>query len=176
MVFFSIAIILKAACGTNGLIQVTLNKFTDYGLRLLMYLLQSTDCPVTIAQAAKALHVSEHHLVKVAHFMTKKGWIVGTRGKGGGIRLVEQTRTMPLGELVRCLEGNEKLVNCHQPPCVLRLSCNLKGVLDTALEQFYQYLNTYQLQDSLRQSTDHDRRLDLIHLVELTAQDEQDIS
>lgn len=57
-----------------------LNKFTDFGLRLLMYLLQPSDDVVTIAQAAHVLKISENHLVKVTHFMAKQGWIISTRG------------------------------------------------------------------------------------------------
>lgn len=126
-----------------------LNKFTDYGLRLLMYLLQPSDGVVTIAQAAHVLKISENHLVKVTHFMAKQGWIISTRGKGGGIRLAPQALMLPIGEIVRTLEHDEKAINCLEPACVLRFSCGLKSVLDQALEQFYQHLNQYQLQDAL---------------------------
>ena len=128
-----------------------LNKFSDFGLRLLMFLLQPSPELVTIAQAARALQISENHLVKVTHFMAKKGWIISTRGKGGGIRLAPDTYTLPIGEIIRTLEHDEKAVNCIEPACVLRFSCGLKSVLDEALEHFYQYLNQYQLQDALHQ-------------------------
>ncbi|MFC3903445.1 transcriptional regulator, BadM/Rrf2 family [Acinetobacter marinus] len=133
-----------------------LNKFSDYGLRLLMFLLQpskdaSSNGLMTIAQAASALKISENHLVKVSHFMVKQGWIISTRGKGGGIRLAPEAYTLPLGDIVRILEHDQKAVNCLEPACSLRFSCGLKSVLDQALEQFYQHLNHYQLQDALHQ-------------------------
>ncbi|KAA8733269.1 Rrf2 family transcriptional regulator [Acinetobacter qingfengensis] len=126
-----------------------LNKFTDYGLRLLMYLLQPSDELVTIAEAARALKISENHLVKVTHFMAKQGWLISTRGKGGGIRLAPKALDLPIGEIVRTLEHDQKAINCLEPACVLRFSCGLKSVLDQALEQFYRYLNQYQLRDAL---------------------------
>lgn len=148
-----------------------LNKFSDYGLRLLMFLLQpsndqSSSELTTIAQAAAALKISENHLIKVSHFMVKQGWIVSTRGKGGGIRLAPDAYTLALGDIVRTLEHDQKAVNCLEPACSLRFSCGLKSVLDQALEQFYQHLNRYQLQDALHQpvsySLDKDNALSRI--------------
>ncbi len=134
-----------------------LNKFSDYGLRLLMFLLQpskdaSSNGLMTIAQAASALKISENHLVKVSHFMVKQGWIISTRGKGGGIRLAPEAYTLALGDIVRILEHDQKAVNCLEPACALRFSCGLKPLLDQALEQFYQHLNGFQLRDALHQS------------------------
>ncbi len=40
-----------------------LNKFTDYALRLLMYISRPRDTPYTIAEIARDLHVSQNHLV-----------------------------------------------------------------------------------------------------------------
>ena len=131
-------------------VAMQLNKFTDYGLRLLIYLLQPSDGLLTITQAAHALQISENHLVKVTHFMVKQGWVISIRGKGGGIRIAPQALTLPIGEMVRCLQHDQKTVNCLEPACTLRFSCGLKSLLDQALEQFYQYLNQYQLQDALQ--------------------------
>ena len=64
-----------------------LNKFTDYALRILMYISQPRDTPYTIAEIARDLYVSQNHLMKIVHFMSKQDWIIATRGKGGGIRL-----------------------------------------------------------------------------------------
>ncbi|MGL6035042.1 MAG: Rrf2 family transcriptional regulator, partial [Acinetobacter johnsonii] len=46
-----------------------LNKFTDYALRILMYVSQPKALPHTIAELAQALQVSENHLMKIVHFM-----------------------------------------------------------------------------------------------------------
>lgn len=46
-----------------------LNKFTDYALRILMYISRPRDVPYTIAEIAQDLHVSQNHLVKIVHFM-----------------------------------------------------------------------------------------------------------
>jgi len=126
-----------------------LNKFTDYALRLLMYISRPRDTPYTIAEIAQDLHVSQNHLVKIVHFMGKQDWIITTRGKGGGIRLNAETLNLNLGQIVRILQGNNQIVECNTPPCVMRSNCGLKGILDQALEQFYQSLDQYRLGDVL---------------------------
>ena len=129
-----------------------LNKFTDYALRILMYIARPSDAPYTIAEIAKNLHVSQNHLVKIVHFMGKQKWIMTTRGKGGGIRLNSEALELKLGDIVRILQGHQQIVECNTPPCVLRSHCGLKGILDHALECFYQSLDQYTLNDVLKNS------------------------
>ncbi|MDY6481248.1 Rrf2 family transcriptional regulator [Acinetobacter faecalis] len=129
-----------------------LNKFTDYALRILLYIAQPRDMPYTIAEIAEDLHVSKNHLVKIVHFMGQHDWIITTRGKGGGIRLNPQALNSQLGEIIRILQGDHQIVECNTPPCVLRSKCGLKGILDQALEQFYISLNQYTLNDVLNTS------------------------
>ncbi|MCJ9710841.1 Rrf2 family transcriptional regulator, partial [Bordetella hinzii] len=66
-----------------------LTRFTDFGLRVLMYLTQcrERDKPVTIPEIAERFAISRNHLVKVVHFMSQQGWVAATRGKGGGLAL-----------------------------------------------------------------------------------------
>lgn len=122
-----------------------LNKFTDYALRILVYISKPRDTPYTIAELAKNLEVSQNHLVKIVHFMSKRDWITTIRGKGGGMYLNTSTLQLKLSEIVRTLQGDQHIVECNNPPCVLRPNCQLKGILDQALEQFYQSLEQYSL-------------------------------
>ncbi len=126
-----------------------LNKFTDYALRILMYVSRPSEMPYTIAEIAADLHVSQNHLVKIVHFMAKQEWIITTRGKGGGLRLNPKALDLTLGKIVRILQGDHQIVECNTPPCVLRSHCGLKGILDDALESFYQTLDQYTLADVL---------------------------
>ena len=129
-----------------------LNKFTDYALRILMYISRPRESAYTIAEIATDLQVSQNHLVKVVHFMGKQNWLITTRGKGGGIRLHPDAVHLKVGEAVRTLQGENQIVECNNPTCVLRSQCGLKGILDQALEQFYQYLNQYTLGEVLARS------------------------
>lgn len=133
-----------------------LNRFTDLGLRVLMYLTQpSRPTPFTISEMAEELIVSQNHLVKVVHFMSKQGWIKTTRGKGGGIVLAQAASEYRLGNVIRILESNtnqqNSLVDCNHPPCILRPSCMLKPTLDQAVQVFFNFLDQYTLADAIRQ-------------------------
>lgn len=133
-----------------------LNRFTDLGLRVLMYLTQpARPTPFTISEMAEELIVSQNHLVKVVHFMSKQGWIKTMRGKGGGITLALPLSDYRLGQVVQVLESNtskqNSLVDCNHPPCILRPSCRLKGALDMAMQAFFDYLDQYTLADAIKQ-------------------------
>ena len=132
-----------------------LNRFTDLGIRVLMYLGSIEGPSVTIARLAEDLQVSKNHLVKVLHFMAQQQWLLTSRGKSGGIALAKRPEDYAIGNVVRVLEQNsvngERLINCQQPPCVLLPACGLPFILQQALEQFYQFLNQYNLADVVTQ-------------------------
>ena len=61
-----------------------LTRFTDFGLRVLMYL--CTPAPHqqkqagTVAEIAEQFEVSRHYLNNVVQFLAQQGWVVTTRG------------------------------------------------------------------------------------------------
>ncbi|WP_454673610.1 RrF2 family transcriptional regulator [Achromobacter pestifer] len=132
-----------------------LTRFTDFGLRVLMYLTQCRDRPaaVTIPEIAGRFDVSRNHLVKVVHFMAQREWVVTTRGKGGGLSLARAASEYRVGDLIRELEQQGPLIDCREPPCALDGSCRLSGVLAQTLNAFYDALNGYTLADLVRDPT-----------------------
>lgn len=131
-----------------------LTHFTDLGLRVLMYLsYQDRDAPVTISEIAERFEVSRNHLVKVVHFMAQQGWVATTRGKGGGLALAQAPKRYKLGQVIRTLEGRTDVIDCADPPCKLRGRCQLKGVLDQALDAFFKVLDRHTLADAVASPT-----------------------
>ena len=74
-----------------------LTSFTDYTLRVLMYLALHQERLSTIQGIAEAYGISENHLMKVVHHLAKSGVIESQRGKGGGIRLALPPEQIRLG-------------------------------------------------------------------------------
>jgi Rrf2 family nitric oxide-sensitive transcriptional repressor len=127
-----------------------LTAFTDYSLRVLIFLATDPTRRATIAQIAAAYDISQNHLVKVAHFLGKHGWIETVRGKGGGILLAMPAEAINVGRVVRDTEGAAVPAECFLPEggaCAITATCRLKNVLADALKAFYQVLDTYSLAD-----------------------------
>jgi Rrf2 family nitric oxide-sensitive transcriptional repressor len=135
-----------------------LTAFTDYSLRVLIYLAAAPAQKATIAEITRAFGVSENHLVKVVHFLGKKGWITTVRGKGGGISLARPPQDIAIGHVVRDAEGDPAPAECFETGggrCVIGACCQLKGVLGEAISAFYAVLD----QVSLAEVTSNPREL-----------------
>lgn len=130
-----------------------LTAFTDYSLRVLIYLATRPGQRATIAQIATAFDVSENHLVKVVHFLGKAGWLANVRGKGGGLELARPPERINLADVVRDAEGDAVVAECFgedRGGCVIAPSCKLRGVLGEAVAAFYAVLARYNLEDLVR--------------------------
>ena len=130
-----------------------LTAFTDYSLRVLIYLAADPTRRATIAEIARSFDISENHLVKVVHFLGKQGWIETVRGKGGGIWLAMPPVQVNVGKVVRDTEGAAMPAVCFSEDgdrCVIDGSCRLKGVLGEAVKAFYAVLDRYTLEDISR--------------------------
>ncbi len=128
-----------------------LTTFSDYSLRLLIYLGVHREGLATVGAVAAAYGISENHLVKIAHHLGRHGYIDTVRGKGGGMRLARSPRDINLGQLVRATE-DRVLVECFDgatSQCRIQPACVLRGVLGDALEAFYSVLDAHTLQDLL---------------------------
>jgi Rrf2 family nitric oxide-sensitive transcriptional repressor len=129
-----------------------LTQWTDYALRVLMYCAthQQRDTAPTIAEIAQAHGISRSHLMKVVMALSAKGWLSTTRGRGGGLRLVQAPSQIVVGEVVRQMEEDFTMVECFNPSgnaCRMDGSCRLKGVLWQALQAWMQVLDGVTLAD-----------------------------
>lgn len=130
-----------------------LTAFTDYSLRVLMYLAADTTRRATISEIAGSFSVSENHLVKVVHFLGKRGWIETVRGKGGGLRLAMPPQHVNVGQVVRDTEGTAVPAECFSDDgghCIIDSCCHLKAVLGEAVAAFYAVLDHHTLEDIAR--------------------------
>ncbi|MEX1080998.1 MAG: Rrf2 family transcriptional regulator [Halofilum sp. (in: g-proteobacteria)] len=124
-----------------------LTSFTDYSLRVLMYLGLKGDELATISEIAASYDISRNHLMKVVYELSQHGYIETIRGKKGGMRLRVEPSAINLGELVRCTESDMALVECFGPEnsCRLTPSCALRSALNEALQAFLAVLDRYTL-------------------------------
>ena len=131
-----------------------LTAFSDYTLRVLMFLALRDERLATIPEIAAAYGISENHLMKVVHQLARSGVIESVRGKGGGIRLAQAPQAIRIGAIVRASEGAGPIVEClsEQPDsCRIAPVCRLSGILVRAFEALYATLDEYTLADLVQQ-------------------------
>ncbi|MBL8659124.1 MAG: Rrf2 family transcriptional regulator [Rhodospirillales bacterium] len=134
-----------------------LTAYTDYALRVLMYLGLRRAGIATIQEIAEQYGISRNHLMKVAHELGRLGYVETIRGKHGGLRLGRRPEDITLGEIVRNVEPDMALVECFKSAgvhCRIVRGCLLKHVLQEALDRFLDTLDRYTLADLLAPAED----------------------
>lgn len=128
-----------------------LSTFSDYSLRVLMYLGAQPERLVTIAEIAGVHEISEAHLMKVVHQLGRCGYIETVRGKGGGMRLAHAPQSIVLGEVIRQTESDFTLAECFadMAACRIQGACCLNAILNEALKAMFLVLDGYTLADLL---------------------------
>ena len=129
-----------------------LTRFTDYSLRVLIYLGLKDNGRVTIREISEAYGISRNHLMKVVSLLTRMGYLDARRGPGGGIALARPAEDIIIANVVRDMEDDLNLVECFckSGTCIIKPVCELKAVLTQALKAYLQTLEKYTLSDLLK--------------------------
>lgn len=130
-----------------------LTTYTDYSLRMLIFLSLKEDRLATIGEIAAAYQISRAHLMKVAHQLGVKGFVGTVRGRQGGLRLARSPGEIVVGDVVRATEPDMALAPCFEPvcaDCAILPACVLKRALAEARAVFFDVLDGYTLADLTR--------------------------
>ncbi|WP_235042442.1 RrF2 family transcriptional regulator [Vreelandella profundi] len=129
-----------------------LTRYTDYSIRVLLYLAVKGEQRSTIKEIAETFFISSNHLMKIVQELNQKGYLTAIRGKNGGLLLCQQPETISLGALIRDTESEMALVECFRDDnsCVITPSCRLRPILAEALSAFLSVLDQYTLADLLQ--------------------------
>ena len=126
-----------------------LTRYTDFGIRTLMYMAVQPERTALfrIAEITEVFDLSPNHVSKIIHHLGKVGYLQTVRGKAGGFRLAKAASDINLGALVRELEHSLAPIDCSKPYCRLTPACQLKGVLAEAVAAYLAVLDLYSLAD-----------------------------
>lgn len=129
-----------------------LTNFTDYSLRVLIFLALKGEEKGTVLEISETYNISQNHLVKVVHNLTKLGLVVSSKGRGGGLLLRKSPSDINIGKVVATLEKESILVECfsEEGRCKLNPSCRLKSALTKAKKSFYKTLEEFSLNDIVK--------------------------
>jgi len=153
------------SCQEGPFMQLTLH--TDYALRMLIYLKTMDAEGASVGRIAEAYGISSNHLSKVAQRMAALGWIVAARGRNGGLKLHDAANKLTVGDVVRRMETNRRIVEClgAGSTCPIEPACGLKSAIRKATDAFLGVLDQYRLDDLVR----HPRQMRALLTISLPA-------
>ncbi|MGI5308242.1 Rrf2 family transcriptional regulator [Rheinheimera sp. WS51] len=142
-----------------------LKKYTDYGLRVLMYLAcQPEQATTNVRIICEVFNLSANHVNKVVHHLAKLELIDTKRGKNGGFTLAKPLTDIRLDYVIRQLEGDEEWIDCRSPHCIALPACKLNGIVEQGKALFYQHLSQHTVADLV---SDNKSQLQAIFIQEL---------
>lgn len=106
---------------------------------------------VRIQDIAERQGVSIKYLEKLIRKLKEAGFIKSKRGPRGGHALARPASEIPMGEVVRVLEGDDTLVECRSGTegCDRLDVCLTRRLWCEAAEAMYDRLNSFTLADML---------------------------
>jgi Rrf2 family nitric oxide-sensitive transcriptional repressor len=129
-----------------------LTYFSDYALRLVLFLAAHPERVVSVQEVSRAYDVSPHHMVKVARLLVGRGVVVSERGRRGGLRLKIPAEKLTIGALVRLTEPHFNIVECFDRTgntCPIAPACGMKGVFQQARDSFLHVLDEHTIAEFL---------------------------
>ncbi|SAL79196.1 Rrf2 family transcriptional regulator [Caballeronia arvi] len=130
-----------------------LTDYTDYALRVLLYLSVRPSGLSTIQEISDAYGISKNHLMKIVQQLGELGWVETVRGRNGGLRLSARSSDLTIGEIVRKTESDFAIVGCFverdsaTQRCVIQPHCRLRGVLAAARDAFLAELDKHTVRE-----------------------------
>jgi Rrf2 family nitric oxide-sensitive transcriptional repressor len=140
-----------------------LSRFTDYSLRVLIYLGQHNDTRVTIKQISETYDISKNHLMKVVSNLTRSKFVVSQRGPGGGIQLNRPAETIILSEVINATEKHLLELQAARPLGTMPAETDkrLGSFLQEALQAYLEALGRFTLADILQSGDETNKLLGL---------------
>ncbi len=126
---------------------MNLSKHADYAIRVLLHLAIQPGRKISIASIAESENISRNHLMKVSQNLARLGYIVGYRGKGGGIALAKPARGVNLGKLLQQVERNLRPLDGQEPDRPPESGKLLEQAIEDARARFVESLAHYTLAD-----------------------------
>ncbi|HMB40021.1 MAG TPA: Rrf2 family transcriptional regulator [Wenzhouxiangellaceae bacterium] len=129
-----------------------LTQYTDFSIRVLIYLGVHPDRRCTIQEIAESYGISRNHLMKVVQQLASAGFIVSARGSGGGLTLPRAPDQINLADVIAEMEPDFAMVECFRENnrCVITPACRLPAMLAGATRAYLDVLRGYTLADLLQ--------------------------
>ena len=127
-----------------------LTLYTDYSLRILIYLATHIERWVSTEEMSSFFKISNHHLVKAVNNLGHLGIITVKRGRSGGVKLAHDPTEINLAHVIQSTEPDFEITECFNNKtntCPITATCGLKSVLKKANLNLLQTLSEFTLAD-----------------------------
>ena len=127
---------------------MNITKAADYAIRFLVQLVRQGG-EGSCREIAEEIKVPFNHLAKLVNTLSRNGYLLTRKGKGGGIKLARDPKKIDLAEVVELIEGPITISDCilHRSSCSFSASCRVRPCWVKIKQQIRQYLSQQKLAD-----------------------------
>ena len=141
-----------------------LTTYTDYSLRVLMYVSLKNGEKATIKDICDCYKISKNHVMKIVYQLGREGFLVTSRGVNGGMLLAKKPEEITLREVMLITEPDFKIVECFEcgeSNCPLVGNCQLNMALNKGLNAFLDVMEGVTIADLVQSKGTMTRLLNL---------------
>lgn len=132
---------------------------SSYTVRALLDLAQHSDdgMPVRLSDISEREGISHAYLEQLFNRLKKVKVVRGRKGPGGGYVLAKDSKLILMGEVIRAVEGEEKLFLCTEEHeigtgCRRYPRCTTHALWERLSGKMHDYLNSISLADLLKEA------------------------
>lgn len=130
-----------------------LTKQTGHAIRIMIDCAQAGDRLIKVADISDRLGITKQNVFKIAHILSRAGFIASVRGPSGGVKLARPAETIKIGDLVRAIEVTSVEISGDEADDAAADAVGpITGVFDEALSAFIAVLDQHTLSDLARGS------------------------
>lgn len=107
-----------------------LTRKSEYAIAVLVELAScGSEQPIQSREVAARRVIPENLVPQIVAMLSRQGWVEGTRGVGGGVRLVADPARISLLDVIQLVEGPLRINRCLQSGvCSRENNCTLRPV------------------------------------------------
>ena len=131
-----------------------------YALRVMLDLAEhDSGAPLLLMDIAQRQEISEKYLEGIMAVLSRHGYVLAQRGRGGGYRLTRPPESYTAGSILRLIEGSLSPVSCLDSApnaCPRSVSCRTLPMWTELSNVINRYLDSMTLADLLAQGSNLD--------------------
>jgi Rrf2 family nitric oxide-sensitive transcriptional repressor len=114
-----------------------ITRETDYSIRALTFLAQHEGKVISATQLVSELKVPRPFLRGLMQVLQREGFLISTRGKGGGFILKRRAQDIRVIDIIKVFQGSFSLLECflNKSPCPNKIKCKFRKEV-MAIEDF----------------------------------------